>query len=428
MRIEDPLPQQFLTREPGVGGRIKVRPEDFLVDEIPLYEPEGTGEHLYLGIQKSNVAHGELMSTLRRHFKVTDGQIGFAGMKDKVGITRQTVSIHLLRDVEDFDLKHSRISVLWSKRHRNKLRLGHLAGNRFSIRIRGVDPMSVPLALRTLRLLEEQGIPNYFGLQRFGYRRNNHLIGAAVMRSDWAAVISEVLGASGTGFPEYQRQRRELFEAGKVAEAAAMWTPADRSERIMCGALARGKRPKDAVLAIGSTALKFWVSALQSAMFNRVLDRRLSKGLLAELINGDLACRHDSRGVFRVTPEHVASGELRTRVQNLEISPSGPLWGVGMMRPDACVLEAELEALSATGLEEELFTSGKHAPEGGRRALRCTLQHASVEGGADEHGPFIRVAFDLPRGAYATIVLREIMKSELEPLEQRDPPAEPHHE
>ena len=80
MRITDPLPQRFLTQTPGVGGRIKLRPEDFLVDEIPLYEPEGTGEHLYLGIQKTNVSHGEMMSCLRRQFGVREFAIGYAGM------------------------------------------------------------------------------------------------------------------------------------------------------------------------------------------------------------------------------------------------------------------------------------------------------------------------------------------------------------
>src|SRR5204862_7977679 len=62
MPILNPLPQRYLTGDPGIGGKIKVRPEDFLVDELPLYEPEGKGEHLYLGIQKTNVSHGELMA------------------------------------------------------------------------------------------------------------------------------------------------------------------------------------------------------------------------------------------------------------------------------------------------------------------------------------------------------------------------------
>src|SRR5437870_13191447 len=132
MGITNPLPQRYLTDNPeasGVGGKIKLRPEDFLVDELPLYEPEGQGEHLYLGIQKTNVSHGELMACLRKHFGVPERAIGFAGMKDKAGITRQTVSVHLLNDPPAVEIPHARIQVLWALRHRNKIRRGHLAGN-----------------------------------------------------------------------------------------------------------------------------------------------------------------------------------------------------------------------------------------------------------------------------------------------------------
>ena len=91
----NPLPQRYLTPGSGIGGTIKTRPEDFLVEEVPLYDPCGTGEHLYLGIQKTGVSHMELISHLRRHFDVPRRAIGFAGMKDKAAVTQQTVSIYL---------------------------------------------------------------------------------------------------------------------------------------------------------------------------------------------------------------------------------------------------------------------------------------------------------------------------------------------
>ena len=96
--IINPLPQRYLTTEPGLGGVIKQRPEDFLVEEAPLYEPCGEGEHLYLRVEKTGVSHHEMVSCLRRHFNVPDSAIGFAGMKDKVAVTGQTVSIHLPKD------------------------------------------------------------------------------------------------------------------------------------------------------------------------------------------------------------------------------------------------------------------------------------------------------------------------------------------
>jgi tRNA pseudouridine13 synthase len=411
-QITNPLPQRYLTTDAGIGGQIKVRAEDFLVDEIPLYEPQGEGEHLYIGVEKTNVAHAELLSCLRRHFNVPERSIGFAGMKDKVGITRQTVSIHLPQDPPNVDVQHQRIKVMWSLRHRNKLRLGHLAGNRFSIRIRSVDPLKAPLAMRTLRRLEQCGVPNYFGTQRFGYRRNNHLIGAALMRGDWQTMVNLLLGTLGESYPEYQKHRRELFDAGRYQEAAQQWTAADRSERIAASRLAQGKGLKEACLAVGPTALAFWHSALQSAIFNRVLDRRIEDQLLDQLIEGDLAWKHATRGIFRVATEELASGELPARLQTLDISPSGPLWGRGMMQAAGRTAEVERESLDASGLDFQLVTTNSYSPEGARRPLRVPLRDPMIESGIDEHGQYIRVAFDLPRGAYATIVLRELMKND----------------
>ena len=220
MRIVNPLPQRYLTEEAGIGGVIKAAPEDFLVEELPRYEPCGQGEHLYLRIEKCGVSHAELLGCLRRHFNVPERAIGYAGMKDKIAVTRQTVSIHLPQDPRDVDLDHDRIRVLWASRHRNKIRRGHLVGNRFSIRIREVDPTKVTVVRRQLERLERSGVPNYFGSQRFGYRCNNHLLGAAVLTDDWPRMLSELLGIGGSPFPEYQRPRRELFDQERFGDAA----------------------------------------------------------------------------------------------------------------------------------------------------------------------------------------------------------------
>ena len=275
-----------------------------------------------------------------------------------------------------------------------------------------MQPGKAVQALRILRKLEQAGVPNYFGSQRFGYRRNNHLIGAALLQGDWEGMLKHLLGGTGGNYPLYQQPRRELFDAGRYAEAAALWTAADRAERIACTRLAQGRSKKDSCLATGQTTLAFWISALQSAIFNRVLDRRLEQSTIAELRPGDIAFKHETRGMFHVTETELSDGQLPRRIAAMEISPSGPLWGKDMMQPAGPTLEIEREALDAAGLSTEAMFNSRSSPEGGRRPLRVNLQNPSIEAGVDEHGEFIRVAFDLPRGAYATIVLREIMKTD----------------
>jgi tRNA pseudouridine13 synthase len=120
--------------------------------------------------------------------------------------------------------------------------------------------------------------------------------------------------------------------------------------------------------------------------------------------------------VFLVTPEALAEPGFAERVARFEISPSGPMWGPEMVRAAGDVDRVEVDALAALGVRVDDLaaaqTTGVSLP-GERRPLRVPLTFPEVEGGMDEHGPFVRVAFDLPRGAFATSVLREIMKPEV---------------
>lgn len=407
--LGDPLPHRRLLDLPAHGGIIKARPEDFIVDEIPRYEPSGEGEHLFLRVQKTGVSHGEMVTLLQRHYGVSETAIGFAGMKDKVAVTQQTISVHLPGRPDPPPIEHPQIAIVWASRHNHKIRRGHLVGNRFSIRVRQVDPLRAPAIFKRLRELESTGIPDYYGFQRFGYRRNNHQLGLLLLRRDWEGLLAELLGASGSPFPEHQRQRRELFDAGRHVDSLALWAAGDRAERAALAALVAGAPPEAAVRAVGQTALTFWISAVQSHVFNRTLDRRIDEGLLDRLVEGDVAWKHSSRRVFVVERQDLDDPQLAERVRQFELSPSGPLPGPGMVVAGGFPAELERAALAAEGLDEQTFATIPHGSEGTRRPFRVQIANIDCDSGFDQHGPFIRVAFDLPRGAYATVVVRELV-------------------
>ncbi len=409
-------PTVFLTGDiPGTGGVLRQRPEDFLVEEQPLYQPSGAGEHLYLFVEKRDMSTMSMVSTLARHFGVREQDIGVAGLKDRVAITRQLVSIHVPgKGPSDFPaLEHERIKILWADLHANKLRQGHLAGNRFIVRIRAVNPADALRAHKVIARLEKSGVPNRFGEQRFGYLGNNHLVGAALVRGDAPEILRLILGPTDAA-PEHQRPARDAFAVGRFAAALDGTARSAVLERRLLESLARGDSPERAIARIDPMRRRFFISALQSAAFNRVLERRLLAGTFDTLGPGDVAFKHDNRACFVIDDAALADPTLAPRLAAMQISPSGPMWGPEMLRARGGVDAMETGCLAELGMSLDDLTAYarrvRDSVDGARRPLRVPITDPDVEGGRDDHGPYIRVAFDLPRGSFATVVLREIMK------------------
>jgi tRNA pseudouridine13 synthase len=407
----------YLTADlPGIGGRIKETPEDFLVEELPLYAPSGSGEHIYLFVEKRGMSAMAMFRVIADHFGVKRSAIGYAGLKDKQAITRQVVSVHTPgKTADDFPhFEHDQIKILWADQHDNKLRRGHLAGNRFSIKVRGVAPTDVRTALRAMTVLERDGVPERFGPQRFGYLANNHLIGRSILKRDAHAALDLLLGPSGRS-PENQVRARELFAGGDFSGARDAFPHAFRTERLALIALANGESAEQAIDALDPDILGFYISAFQSAVFNAVLDRRIVEGSFGVLLEGDITVTHAGRHPTLIDDVRLADDAFMARYAKMEFCASGPMWGQKMKRAEGPVDAMEVETLGEFG-----FTPGSlpdpaafDAPMigGTRRPLRCPVTSTEVEGGSDELGPYIRVAFDLPRGAFATTVLDEIMKT-----------------
>ena len=166
---------------PGSGGRLKVDPEDFRVDELPAYLPSGAGPHLYLHVEKRGRTTRDVVRALARALGVGEREVGYAGLKDRAAVTTQWLSFPVARDPDPAALAGDGYRVLAASRHQNKLRPGHARGNAFEVAVRGGD---LAAAQRAAAALARAGLPNYYGPQRFGHGGANAALGRALLAPD----------------------------------------------------------------------------------------------------------------------------------------------------------------------------------------------------------------------------------------------------
>lgn len=320
-------------------GIIRRQPGDFRVDEILPYTAEGEGEHLWLQVEKTGENTDFVGRALARAIGVPPRGVGYAGLKDRHAVTTQWFSVHAPKD-PPADWQSGLppgVRILEATRGRRKIRTGSLSGNHFTIVLRDCQGDAQTLA-GSLAALTAQGVPNYFGEQRFGRGRGN---------LDRAAALFE------GRLREPDRKRRGLY-----------------------------------------------LSAARSWVFNQVLDRRLREGSWDRLLDGELLMLDGTHSWFQAP---VIDDTLRRRHAELDVHPTGPLWGEGALESTGAV--AELEA--AVAGEWQVLCAGLVAAglRQERRALRLRLldvQHTWLA--ADT----LRLSFTLPAGAYATAVLREL--------------------
>jgi tRNA pseudouridine13 synthase len=399
----------YLTREfPGVGGVIKQRAEDFFVQEIPLYEPSGAGEHVYCEIQKVAIPTFEAVDRIARALNVSTRDIGYAGLKDAKAISRQVLSILGTTEQAVMDLHLPDIAVQWAARHGNKLRLGHLAGNRFAIKIRNVNPTDVVKLRPMLEVLEKRGVPNFFGEQRFGRRGDNDVLGACLIRGRPEEMLHHLLGSPNPDVddPETLLARRQFDEAN-YEQSMKHWPRRSGMERRILSRLIKTQKAGAAVRAIDQRLRRLWVSALQSRLFNDVLSQRIDT--IDKLMDGDVAYKHENGACFHVE----SAATEQPRCDAFDISPTGPIVGHRMTLPEGEPLNIEQAVLKSHGLTPGHFKQeGRDQASGARRPLRVKPAETQLEAGVDNHGAFITAAFVLPAGSFATVLLRELMKSD----------------
>jgi tRNA pseudouridine13 synthase len=376
--------------------RLLAGARNFEVTELPIYEPSGSGEHLYAWIEKEGVDSDRVVEALGEATGRPARDIGYAGRKDRVAIARQWFSIRLADEAALSRIEApagARISVLATSRDRSKLRLGQLRGNRFRLGL-GTDGGAQGAGLVELRAAlaraTEYGVANRFGAQRFGVGAANVAIAIAWARGDVARAVQLCIDPSGG------------WKLGDPLPAGFRPGPSGR----VLGALRRA--PGNAELALREAGKRFAqliASAAQSAVFNAVLDARCEAGLLYTLRAGDVARRREG-GLFRCLPGDTAELDARAAPGRLEIAATGPLPGFDAYAPSPAIAAEERAWSAATGVDWSFFERGRAlASPGDRRALIVSfLEPPELAPDAD----VVRLGFALPAGSYATEVLTEI--------------------
>lgn len=324
-----------------IRGRLRAVPEDFRVEEILGFEPDGVGTHALLTVEKRGANTGWVGAQLARAAGVAPRDVGYSGHKDRNAVTLQAYTLPWPAQVSlepCLRLSGEGWRVARAIRHGRKLRPGSHRANRFTLRVREVKGDGAALEVR-LETIARRGVPNYFGPQRFG------------------------------------RQGSNLARARRWVEGGA--NPRDRSARA------------------------FALSAARSAIFNSVIAERVRTGSWMHLLPGEAVMLDGRRSFFRAGEIDAA---LLARCEAMDVHPSGPLWGRGVppASDEALAIEAAVAAteptlcalLESQGLEQE------------RRSLRLPVQALDWSRDGDD----LTLAFELPRGAFATAVLHELVE------------------
>ncbi|MCI5106106.1 MAG: tRNA pseudouridine(13) synthase TruD [Pseudomonadales bacterium] len=337
---------------PDLKATLKARFSDFQVDEDLGFEPSGAGDHVFVQLRKTDLSTTDTARHLARISGVSGRDVGYSGMKDRRGECSQWFSIKLPAGGENAfsDLQDERLQLLQLARNHRKLRIGSHRHNRFQLLLRDCEGDAAEFD-RRLRALAAQGVPNYFGVQRFGRDLSN---------------LEQVL---------------KLF-------------------RDSAGPGSSGNRHKRGML----------YSAARAYLFNQVLSRRLEQGNWCQYQPGDVLNLDGSNRCFLV-----ADGDwdekLQARLQEFDIHLTGPLPGL-VGSKDKYIskgIAADIENAVLEKYPELLAGLRQHGLEAGRRPLRFRVHDLQWQWQQDQH---LLLQFTLSKGAYATSLLRELCQTD----------------
>ncbi len=332
-------------------------PNDFVVTEIPLYDFSGRGEHLIVKVRKKGLTTWQMLEAFSGHLGIRVRDIGYAGLKDKEAMTIQYISLPRKCEEELERFHHEKIRILETTRHDNKLRIGHLKGNRFFIRLKKVSPTDAAKIDSLLEWIGRNGSPNYFGWQRFGRDGDNFETARAIIEGERTM---------------RNRKKRDFLMSAYQSHLFNLWL----SRRIEISRLFAGLKPGELV---------------EVFVWGRDLIERIRKTPhFFKLLPGDTAQHYPFGKLFTLSE---LADEAR-RFDSRQISPTGLLSGERAKHSTGLAWEIEKEFV-------------REVPaRGGRRY--AWIWPEDIEGRYRKEEWHYELCFTLPKGAYATVVLEMI--------------------
>ena len=412
----------YLTASRGIGGQIRQQPEDFVVNEVYVEHRALDGRYQLVKVTKTDTETHHLVRDLSRRLRISQRRVSWAGTKDKRAITAQRMSLDSIYLEAPFNLGNAIVEPIG--RSDRPIKLGDLEGNEFSITIRNVEGAKDDIASSIASFVEEihdaRGVPNFFGIQRFGsIRPVNHLIGRALVEGDLEQAVMMYIGKPFPDEPEDVKEARQrVSDTHDFKEALQRMPFRLRYERAMLNHLA--KYPNDFDGALGTLSMnlqRLFIHSFQSYLFNMMVSSRLARGFpLSSGFDGDRVWVSDQGRVRTVVPKNV-----KDMNQNLAVGRASvqmPVLGYETELSDGVIGQIEQEVLMSEGVNLDAFkveSCPRLASKGVMRNVALPVDIGFTVAPDELNNDQVRVdlRFFLPKGGYATAVLREIMKIRL---------------
>ncbi len=439
----------YSTRTEGIGGVIKTKPADFYVREITNRAEQKEGKYLIAELTKENWDTHSVINEISRRLRVSRNRIGFAGTKDKVAVTTQKISIwgEDIAETELERLKIADVSLKLIGSSNKAVSLGDLHGNEFEIVIRDIEgskeEIKRKIAAITAEIENEGGVPNFFGVQRFGIRRPvTHVVGKHLIRGELKEAVLSYISDVFPDESEEAKRARRLCKEGELKglkEGLKKMPPFLRYEKAMLNELVKNGREREreresinesdflsAFSVLPKNLQKLFVHAYQAYLFNLVLSRRrMNQNLPFDgALVGDVVCFRDRFGLAdlhkdrmeKVTEDKIEA--INRLIKRGRAFVTAPAFGYETEFAEGVEGEIERKVLDDECVELNDFYIEKISEISSKGIRRPILVPVKVELSNeaisdDDMNPGrnkAKLKFFLPKGSYATVVLREYMK------------------